>query len=89
MYLTFNKYGEGELLGNKLPDTKTVKHPLPCIRITSGQNKGKIVWGFQVWWLSREKFDASYKGSISLIEDKEIDFELIPIKEEEETQKDE
>ncbi len=48
------KYGEGELLENKVPDLapfNKMKVKNPCIKL----DNGKYVWGFQCWWGSIEQ----------------------------------
>ena len=48
-----NVYGEGELIEDQVPDQKPWSDwntSNPCIKITEGINKGKIVWDLQCYW---------------------------------------
>jgi hypothetical protein len=64
-------YGEGEYLGEKVPDRAPFNMigagiPNPCIKITDGGiNDGKLVWGFMCWWSEKEKFLEKYAESIT------------------------
>lgn len=52
-------YGEGEYLGDLVPDTapfKDMNLKNPCIKLDSGG----YVWGFQSWWGDADKVRKTY-----------------------------
>ncbi|MCF8299348.1 MAG: hypothetical protein K9J13_17500 [Saprospiraceae bacterium] len=71
-------YGEGEYLGDKVPDIspwKEAEMKNPCIKLDSG----KYVWGFQCWWGKadevREKYFEHIKEEIIV----DIEEEIFPV----------
>ena len=71
-------YGEGEYLGQKIPDTdpfNKLQIKNPCIKLDSD----KYVWGFQCWWGSVENFRKSLVGRIEKEIIVEIDGEILPV----------
>ena len=75
-------YGEGEYLGDKIPDVepfKSLKMKNPCIKLDSG----KHIWGFQCWWGETEKVNAKYEGKLTGTVIVEVEEEILPVEDQE------
>ena len=56
---TIYSFGEGEYIGDKVPDVKPFNEidlPNPCIKLKSGE----LVWGFECWWGKKDKMEEKF-----------------------------